>query len=346
MIRFLPKNYSAGNRYIEIDAIRGISALIILVIHYSKYLYSINHRGGSFLEVIDYGKYTVQFFFVISGLLIFMTLDKSSQPKYFLVSRFSRLYPAYWVCMSLTALVITLSPYYTYHPVTALQYFANLTMFQHWMYIEDMDGVYWTLAVEMCFYILIFGVFIFKKQHHIERIGIAWMVIMTAVYALQKMEVLPAVNYYYLVPLLKNGTLFLGGIFFYQLKNNPGEKRIYGLLFMCLVVHFIINTAEEAFAIAIIFLLLYLFVLDKLKLLRGRIPFFLGYICYPMYLLHQYIGYEVINFLNASGIENNFLVITITGLVIIALASAVTITVERPAMKFLRRKLLPEKINK
>ncbi|MCX6274916.1 MAG: acyltransferase [Bacteroidetes bacterium] len=319
---------------------RGISALIILVIHYSKYIYGANPGDNLFLEVIEFGKYTVQFFFVLSGLLIFMTLDRSSQPKYFIVSRFARLYPAYWVCMSLTALVITLSPYYNYHPVTAIQYIANLTMFQHWMFIEDMDGAYWTLAVEMCFYILIFLVFIFKKQEKIERIGIVWLVLMVAVFAMQKYNVLPTANYYYFVPLLKNGNLFLGGIFFYQLKKNPDDKRKYLLLIICLVVHFIINPIEEAIAISIIFFLLYLFVIDKLKLLRGRILFFLGYICYPLYLLHQYIGYEVINFLSDSGIESGFLKIGITALIIIAMATIVTMTVERPAMKFIRGKLI------
>jgi len=343
MIDSFKQNTSDKKRFVEIDAIRGISALIILVHHYTKYIYSMDQQGSWFLDVIEYGKYTVHFFFVISGLLIFMTLDRSAHPKYFVVSRFSRLYPAYWACLSLTALVITISPYYNYHPVTAIQFFANLTMFQHWMFIEDMDGVYWTLAVEMCFYILIFIVFIFNKQKNIERIGIGWLLLMVAIYLLQQQALLPSVNYYYFVPLLRNGNLFIAGIFFYQLKNNPSEKRKHWLILLCLVVHFIINPGEEALAIGFIFLVLYLFVFDKLKFLRSRIPFFLGYICYPLYLLHQYIGYEVINYLNAAGMENSFLKISVTALVIISLASLVTFTVERPAMKFLRRKLLPKK---
>ncbi|MEO8088166.1 MAG: acyltransferase [Bacteroidota bacterium] len=338
MLKFLPKDYSARGRYVEIDSIRGISALIILVIHYSKYIYSANPEGNLYLEILEYGKYTIHFFFVISGLLIFMTLDKLNHPKQFIVSRFARLYPAYWVCMTLTALVITFSPYYNYHPVTTIQYLANLTMFQHWLHIEPMDGVYWTLAIELCFYILIFLVFIFNKQKNIERIGIVWLLLMVAVYVLQMTEVLSFADYYYYLPLLKNGNLFLAGIFFYQLKTNAGEKRKYWLILMCLAVHFIINPIEEALAISIIFLLLYLFVIDRLKFLRGKIPYFLGYICYPLYLLHQYIGYEVINFLGANGLKNGFLKITITGLVMIALASVVTFTVERPAMEFFRRK--------
>src|SRR6188768_718338 len=241
MLKILPKDYSTRNRYVEIDAIRGISALIILVIHYSKYIYNDNFSGNVLLQAIEYGKYTIHFFFVLSGLLIFMTLEKLSDPKQFVVSRFARLYPAYWVCMTLTALVITFSPYYSYHPVTAVQFFGNLTMFQHWMRIEAMDGVYWTLAIELCFYILIFLVFIFKKQKKIERIGIAWLIIMSVFFLLQKNNVPKLSDYYYYLPLLKNGNLFLAGIFFYQLKIKPGEKRKYWLILFCLAVHFIIN---------------------------------------------------------------------------------------------------------
>src|SRR5690349_15542550 len=239
MIKIFQQNSLNKNRFLEIDAIRGISALIILVHHYTKYIYSINRETSSFLDVIEYGKYTVHFFFVISGFLIFMTLDRSTHPKYFIVSRFSRLYPAYWVCLTITALVISLSPFYDYHPVTFIQFVANLTMFQHWFHIEDIDGIYWTLAVEMCFYILIFLVFIFGKQKNIERIGIAWLLVMIALHFLVMQNVLPSFNYFYYVPLLRNGDLFFAGILFYQLKNNPSDKRKHFLIFLCLLTHFV-----------------------------------------------------------------------------------------------------------
>lgn len=339
MIKSFSKSFADKNRFVEIDAIRGVSALIILIHHYTKYIYSL-HGEGAIPGVIEYGKYTVQFFFVISGLLIFMTLDRAEHPKYFVVSRFSRLYPAYWVCMTLTALVITISPYYNYHPVTFIQYAANLTLFQHWMHIEDMDGVYWTLAVEMCFYILIFLVFILRKQHKIEQIGMVWLLVMLGVYFLMQNNLLPAINYYYLVPLLKNGDLFIAGIFFYQLKNDPFAKRKYWLILCCLATHFIINTTEESIAIGLIFVVMFLFVTNRTSFLRGKAVFFLGYICYPLYLLHQYIGYEIINFLEAHGMVNIIANIFITGAVIVLTASVVTFMVERPAMKFFRKKLL------
>ena len=253
----------------------------------------------------------------------------------FLISRFSRLYPAYWVCVIITSMVVNFSPYYHYHPVALPQFISNLTMFQHWMSVEDVDGVYWTMAVELCFYLFIYAVFISRQQKNIERIGVAWLVTMTAVYFLVPRH---ALHYcYYYIPLLRSGDLFLGGILFYQLKKNTTQKRKYILLLLTLFTHFIINSLEESLVIAFIYIIMFLFVTDRLKVLKNNILFFFGVISYPLYLLHQYIGYAIINFLNACKVESTFLKTSITAVLLILLASIITFLVEKPAMKFIRR---------
>lgn len=327
---------SDKNHFVEIDGIRGICAILLLVYHYTSYIYGMKGEHDWFLDMMDYGKYGVHFFFVISGFLIFMTLEKAKQPRDFIISRFSRLYPGYWVCMTLTTLVVGLSAFYNYHPVTTSRFLANLTMFQHWMSIEDIDGVYWTLAVELCFYVLIFSVFVFKQQKNIERIGVIWLILMVAVFYLEKYKVLPEINFYYYLPLLRNGTLFFGGILFYQLKNNNTDKRKYILLLLTLIVHFIINSTEETIVILLVYIILFLFVINKLKFMRGKFFYFIGIISYALYLLHQYIGYEIINYLNSFGITNMLLLIIITGLLIVILASLVAFGVERPMMRLIR----------
>ena len=339
MKSFLKYDSDFKNHFIEIDAMRGICALLVLIYHYSKYIQSLNHYSSPFYYYAEFGKYGVHLFFIISGLLIFMTLEKSKHPKDFIASRFSRLYPAYWVSMTLTAVVISIYPYY-YTSVTTTQFLANLTLFQHWMHVEDIDGIYWTLAVEVCFYILIFFVFIFKKQKHIELIGTIWMAIMLILFFLVKTDLAPSLNYYYYIPLLRNGNLFLGGILFYKLLKKKRDKKTHFLLLFTLAVHFIINSAEESFVVSFFYILLYLFIMNKLHFLRINLFYFLGTICYTLYLLHQYIGYEIINYLNAIGIVNPFIEITTTGMLMIGLASLVTFYVEQPAIKFLRKKLI------
>jgi peptidoglycan/LPS O-acetylase OafA/YrhL len=50
----------------------------------------------------------VNLFFIVSGYVIFMTLHRTREPMDFVVSRFSRLFPAYWAAVVLTFLVTTL----------------------------------------------------------------------------------------------------------------------------------------------------------------------------------------------------------------------------------------------
>ncbi len=52
-----------------------------------------------------WGYLCVNLFFVISGFVIFMTLDRTRVPLDFVVSRVSRLFPAYWAAIVLTMLV-------------------------------------------------------------------------------------------------------------------------------------------------------------------------------------------------------------------------------------------------
>jgi peptidoglycan/LPS O-acetylase OafA/YrhL len=328
------------NHYTEIDGIRGLCAMLLLLHHYTKYIYDKNQEQDLYYHIMDYGRYGVHFFFVISGFLIFMTLEKARHPKDFIISRFSRLYPGYWVCILLTT-AVSFSPYFPFHTITLNQFLANLTMFQHWMFIEDIDGVYWTLAVELCFYVMIFLVFIARQQKNIERIGIVWMAIMLLnYYGAVYLSPNNTININYYLPLLKNGTLFFGGILFYQLKNGPAQKRKYVLLLLTLLVHLIINSIEETMVILLVYFILYLFVTDKLQIMRGKVFYYIGIISYSLYLLHQYIGYVIINFLNYHGITNTALEIIITGILLLILSLTVAFGIERPVMRFLRNRFL------
>jgi peptidoglycan/LPS O-acetylase OafA/YrhL len=65
-------------------------------------------------------------------------------PRSFVISRAVRLYPAYWIAVTLTTIVsVGLSR--GRFPVSLPQYLANLTMFNSLPNIQNVDVVYWTL---------------------------------------------------------------------------------------------------------------------------------------------------------------------------------------------------------
>src|SRR6202043_1137862 len=68
----------------------------------------------------------VQLFFVISGFVIFMTLSRCKTAFDFLISRFSRLYPAYWAAALLTYTIGSLWPLPDQH-YTVIYLLLNLT---------------------------------------------------------------------------------------------------------------------------------------------------------------------------------------------------------------------------
>ena len=59
-------------------------------------------RGRSACAALPCDCLSVNRFFIISGFVTFMALERTTRPLDFLVSRYPRLFPAYWVAVALT----------------------------------------------------------------------------------------------------------------------------------------------------------------------------------------------------------------------------------------------------
>ena len=158
------------SRLVEIDALRGVAALAVVLFHYTaRFDELFGHRPPPAISFSG-GHYGVNLFFIISGFVIFMTLEKTSKPMDFVVSRFSRLFPAYWTAIVLTFLLTHLLglPGKLVDLATA---FGNLVMIHGLLFrIPHVDGVYWTLEVELLFYCGMLGLFCLRrlgKVHHV-----------------------------------------------------------------------------------------------------------------------------------------------------------------------------------
>ena len=81
----------------ELDALRGMAAMAVVVFHYTTRA----RNNGVQLFDFEIGHYGVQLFFCVSGFVIYWTLERSKTLMDFAVSRFSRLYPAYWAAIAL-----------------------------------------------------------------------------------------------------------------------------------------------------------------------------------------------------------------------------------------------------
>lgn len=107
-------------------------------------------------KVSVYGWIGVPFFFLISGFVICMSAWGRS-PGDFMISRVTRLFPAYWLAVFMTGTLMVLARPVWVDKVKSLSYtdiLTNLTMMQDGIAGRSIDGVYWTLYIELRFYVL------------------------------------------------------------------------------------------------------------------------------------------------------------------------------------------------
>lgn len=321
----------------ELDALRGIAVLTVLLFHYT-------HRHPKIYEHPDapwfnfqLGEYGVNLFFIISGFVIFMTLEKTKKPMDFVVSRFSRLFPVYW-----TAILVTFLAVHFFslpgREVSVVSALLNLSMLQSWLMTPPVDGVYWTLTVELTFYILMFIAYLSRQLPNIERWGLLWLALVAFNHYILPLFGLNIPWFVEVTRLFDYGHLFFAGILFYSLKTKGGSRLRYTALALCLAMDFIIhNEPWEMAIISVFFILFYLFAVDRLAWIARKPLVFLGTISYSLYLVHQNIGYIMINKLHEMG-AGPVMRLIVPSAVVFVLAVCLTFMVERPALNWIRAK--------
>lgn len=146
---------SKQGRFAHLDSIRGFAALAVLFFHCIWHIVlarepdrPFNAMLGTFISYFDFGKSAVVLLFAMSGFVIPFTLLRSKRRPLtgFLISRFFRLYPLYWVSLLLGVGIL----WGWTAPLKMV--LVNVTMIQGFVRVPDVLGVYWTLQIELCFY--------------------------------------------------------------------------------------------------------------------------------------------------------------------------------------------------
>jgi len=286
---------------------------------------------------VSYGHYGVNLFFIISGFVIFMTLEKTVRPMDFVVSRFSRLFPAYWV-----AIVLTFSiTHWLGLPGKLVDGWAamgNLLMLHGLFKVPHVDGVYWTLEVELLFY---FGMFLLYRLRWLSRIHqmiLGLLVVRIIYFVLERWFNISLPWMLFRLMILQYIPWFALGIAIYQAssRQDAASRRWPAITATCAVLTLALTDSIAVGLLSVVFaLVVWLAAAGRLALLRYGPFVWLGSISYPLYLLHENIGWSIQLQLGALGLST-----TTTALValvaILMLAAAVTRWVEQPAMRWIR----------
>ncbi len=325
------------SRILELDALRGMAAMAVVLFHFTfGYDNSLGQLSADKFY-FRYGYLGVHLFFLISGFVIFMTLEKTKKSLDFLVSRFSRLYPAYWAAIIITIIITSiLSVPFQQGIYNFSQVLINFSMLQYFFKIKDVDGAYWTLAVELTFYFLMWGIFVFKKLPYIKLICLVWL-FLSVIFARYNIIF---ENYIRVILILNYAPLFIGGISFYLILKSKNEYFYHAIAIISLFCNYYINYKLDVNfitypIITMFYGLFYLFIYDKLSFLTNKAFLYLGTISYTLYLIHENIGNAIIYWLKKV-LDIQIFYVPVTIGIVIGIASIITFTIEKPALKAIR----------
>jgi peptidoglycan/LPS O-acetylase OafA/YrhL len=320
---------SPSGRFRELDVLRGLAALTVVFFHYSRH-------GTRYFTGYPFdfwaGEYGVHLFFVISGFVIYYTIERSRTVGDFLFSRFSRLYPAYWAALLLLLIWALLD---ATRQVWWAGYLVNFTMLQKFIGYPDIDIVYWTLAVELVFYAVMTVVFLCGQMQRVVVVSVLWLgagLVWGSLYHFVSDERSFGATFL----ILPYAPYFVAGMMFYLLYSRGMDYLRVAVIVLAMAVAWLIHGTSVALITLTIFTLFAAAVLGWLRWLVNPVTLWLGAISYPLYLVHRLPGYAFLDWMNGHHASHwlTFILAVCGSLVV---AHLLSISVERPAMRLLRQ---------
>jgi peptidoglycan/LPS O-acetylase OafA/YrhL len=345
--------HATSDRVTELDLIRVVTASALVLFHYTfsgpqRGLVDVSFPG---LDAVTRYGFLSYIFFLISGFVVLMSAW-GRQPHRFAIARIVRLYPAYAAAVTLTAIVSIMLGGHRF-PVSPGHYLVNLTMLGSMLDVPNVDVVYWTLWVELRFYLIVLLLTVVGTTRR-RVLSALWLWL--AATAVVELHVLPgsvnaAVD---LLVLSGFSHYFIAGMALFLVYRFGQSAELWVIVALSLanamfrgadlarqVGQRFAETIEPAVSVTIIVVIFAVMVLVALGVTRPlRRSWFAvaGDLTYPLYLVHAYVGYILLNQL--ATVFSPYSALTVIVATALALAIALRLGVERPLAPLLRRMLL------
>jgi peptidoglycan/LPS O-acetylase OafA/YrhL len=338
-----------GTRLVGLDGLRFAAAAGIMLYHFTARWSQVWGRPPEevfpwFGRVISYAVLGPEQFFVISGFVILLTAWGRDVP-HVVASRVARLFPAYWAAVLLTSFLL-LVLWRDGKRISLGEAAVNLTMLQSLFGVRHVDGVYWTLWVELRFYLLIvLLVVVGLTRGRLLLVCAAWppLAILTERAGLEPFATALLGGY---------APLFAGGMVLYLIYREGHGPLPWSVvaLNIVLAVH---ESAPRAFASLVrntgfepstpllglgvvgCFVTVAVLTLTPLRAWGARWLVVVASLTYPLYLVHEFWGWWVIKLAHAS--LGAWPTVVMATVVVLAMATAIHYGIERPIGPLLRR---------
>jgi peptidoglycan/LPS O-acetylase OafA/YrhL len=337
-------------RIAALDGLRFLAAAMVVIYHYvGAPNAQIGDRGKTDVlawgtkatnvfawephQLASFGWTGVELFFLISGFVICMT-GWGRRPADFFVSRVVRLVPAYWAAIGLTALVLFLFPKLT-DGIRPSMVLTNLAMVQSAYGVSNLVPAFWTLLIELIFYLL-FGLVAIGgiTYRRMVTFCVLWsaasLVAQSSGDKLVKTVLIPQYSPY-----------FIAGIALYLIYRFGGNLLLWAIVCYSWLIALNEPQSPTLWPVQLIltsfFLVMALVATHKLDWVSWRWLTVAGALTYPLYLIHQDIGFTAIAYLR--GTMPATLLVTCTFVAVLGLAWLIHRLVERPLAPLLKTKL-------
>jgi peptidoglycan/LPS O-acetylase OafA/YrhL len=336
-------------RLSELDGLRAVAALSVVFYHYFSRWDDVLPYGSAVQPAARFGALGVNLFFIISGFVIFMSLERCASASVFAKRRALRLLPAMLVCSVITFIAMRLidTPFANIRrePLSGFLPSWTFTPPQIWkMFVPVggwMDGVYWTLYIEMKFYIIAAALYFFKG-HRFFRVGFLALLVLGTI-ASRAFASHPSIGL-----LIEHGLFpvylpfFCAGMALYEIHERRRGAVSSGMLTLSILLAIAAMPDVISGAIAGTFFAIFFVVIFRrawVAWLSHPALAAVGVASYPLYLVHQNVGVAVMSMVSPQVMRSWFYLVvvgTIAALVLLSLA--IHSWVEHPVESYFKRK--------
>ena len=317
-----------------INTLRGLAALSVCLYHFvcttTGYI-----NSQSVLNVFHFGSKGVQMFFIISGIVIPLSMIKfnysfKNLPK-FILKRFVRIEPPYLGVVLIGCIYLFIRNYIpSANNIDLTPSFRDVVLHIGYLvpFVDDakwINPVFWTLSIEFQYYLFLaisFSLALSKKYWH-RYVFYALLLIFPLILT-SNQSFFPIWSAY-----------FAFGIFYALYITNYIKWKEYLVVSIIAgtIVYFTLGAIDLSIAVFT------LMIINQFSTIKFKIGDFFGNISYSLYLLHSIVGSAFVNFMSHIYVKPYEKIVVIFIGVAISIASSYVYWkfIEKPTQKLAQK---------
>lgn len=266
----------------------------------------------------DFGMFGVAIFFLITGFIIPFSVKSANNFRMkvkFILKRILRIWPVYAIgfLIVFSVLIANGAEY------DLKSYLIQASLMRDWFWVESLDGISWTLEVQLKFYIIIFVLLLLNKLHNPKMISILTVFMMgfsVCFYSICNDLLLINIKLYQWGSVLAMAFLYIIfmflGFVLYEYDSKTWDRKtcllVTQILLVCWIICIVVGDSKLLLSKFLInyggaFILFINFYIFKNDMNETKVLSFVSKYSFSIYILHGVLGYIILDKLCRFGIS-------------------------------------------